>query len=167
MLGFWQGISIVSAARGRFVRLGALEWLGIPARRMAKFACATLYSLDRLLGLGNQEKRLIMTGAERIDKLLSFLKDDAEDTFSLFALATEYARQGENQKALTYFEQVLGIDPNYVGTYYHLGKLLEEEGDRERAVRVYRRGISVAESLRDTHSRSELQSALMEAEGVY
>ena len=55
-------------------------------------------------------------------------------------------------------------DPSYVGLYYHLGKLLERLERIEEAVSVYRDGIGIATRLKDLHARSELQSALLEAE---
>jgi len=99
--------------------------------------------------------------------LLTYLADDPRDSFSLFAIANEYAGQGRREEALRYFDELVTIDPNYVGAYYHLAKLLEDMGDKSRAIETYRKGIEIADLLHDSHSKAELQSALMEAEGVY
>ncbi|MEX0747959.1 MAG: tetratricopeptide repeat protein, partial [Rhodothermales bacterium] len=56
--------------------------------------------------------------------------------------------------------------PDYVGTYYHLGKLHEQEGRKEEAKETYRQGIATAQRLRDAHAESELREALLQAEGI-
>jgi lipopolysaccharide biosynthesis regulator YciM len=51
-----------------------------------------------------------------------------------------------------------------VGSYYHLGKLLERVGDFDKAIRIYRRGMEEAKRSGDHHSYSELQGALEDIE---
>lgn len=99
-----------------------------------------------------------------IEKLEAFLQTDPEDTFTKFALALEYQKIGQIEKSKTLFEQITKSDPNYVGTYYHLGKLYFQLGKTEKAVKVFRSGIEVAKSAGDHHALSELQTALMELE---
>jgi len=103
---------------------------------------------------------------DRLEALLQFHREDPADTFTRFALATEYRRRGETDRALSFYEQLVADDPAYVGTYYHLGKLYEEMDRTEDALGVYRAGIRVAGEQRDTHARAELQSALLEAQGI-
>ncbi|NQV73441.1 hypothetical protein HQ496_09975 [bacterium] len=81
-----------------------------------------------------------------------------------FALAAEYRKLGRLQDAVGTFERLKAKDGQYVGLYYHLGKLNEEMNDVERAITVYREGIVVANQVSDLHARAELQSALLEAE---
>jgi Tfp pilus assembly protein PilF len=99
-----------------------------------------------------------------LQQLLEFLKTDRSDEFTRFAIATEYAREGEMERAREYFEALVRDSPDYIGTYYHLGKLYEALGEQKLAEKTYREGIDVAERLRDGHAKSELQSALMEVE---
>ena len=102
----------------------------------------------------------------RLDQLLSFHRDDPRDSFVRFALAAEYAKLGRLEDALRTFEALRADDPRYVGTYYHLGKLYERVGRTEEAIDTYRAGMHVAMDVTDFHARSELQSALLEAEGM-
>jgi tetratricopeptide (TPR) repeat protein len=102
----------------------------------------------------------------RLGQLLEFLKEDPDDAFTRFALAREHHKLGNIDEALAYYESLVENDPRYVGTYYHLGKLYEEVGRKDDAVDVYRKGIRVAETIRDFHALSELRDALMQAEGV-
>ena len=53
-----------------------------------------------------------------------------------------------------------------MGTYYHLGKLYEAMGRSGDAIRTYRTGIDQAGRASDFHARSELQGALLEAQGI-
>lgn len=107
-----------------------------------------------------------MTPEERIPLLLGFLADDPSDAFSRFALAQEYARLDQTEQALAEYARLTREQPDYVGTYYHLGKLLEAAGQRDEAEQTYRTGISVAERLRDAHSRAELNDALLNLQGL-
>ncbi len=102
----------------------------------------------------------------RIETLLEFHADDPTDSFTLFALAREYSKIGDTPNSRTYYEKLVDEQPEYVGTYYHLGKLYEELDMISQALDMYRRGIKISEQLRDHHSRSELQAALMNLESI-
>lgn len=101
---------------------------------------------------------------DRIETLLQFLVEDPDDAFTQFALAQEYARRGDAERALGYYRALRSRHPEYVGTYYHLGKLLEKVAQPDEALAVYREGIAVAQQAGDQHARAELQDALMKAE---
>ncbi len=103
--------------------------------------------------------------ASRIEALQEFLREDPEDEFTRFALATEYLKEGDVAAARTHYEQLVEDRPDYVGTYYHLGALYVRIGERHLAMDTFRRGIEVAQAQMDIHARAELQSALLEAEG--
>lgn len=99
---------------------------------------------------------------DRIIKLQEFLAANPADSFIQHALALEYVKTGEEAKARQLFEELLTRDPAYVGSYYHLGKLLERTNQNEEAIRVYERGMEVARKLEDQHSYAELKAALEE-----
>ena len=96
---------------------------------------------------------------ERIEKLKSFIAADPGDYFSRHALAMEYIKLGDDHTARTLLEKILEENPSYIGSYYHLGKLLERTGESDVAESVYDRGIEVAGKLNDRHALSELMSA--------
>jgi hypothetical protein len=54
----------------------------------------------------------------------------------------------------------LEADPDHTGSYYHLGKLLERQGDPEAAMAVYARGIEASDRMRDVHAARELRQAM-------
>src|SRR5262245_37863351 len=99
---------------------------------------------------------------DRIEKLKEFLQSTPDDSFLRHALALEYIKAGEETQARALFEQVLQKEPGYVGTYYHLAKLLERTNEIEEAVRVYEKGMQEAKKAGDSLSFSELRAAYEE-----
>ena len=63
-----------------------------------------------------------------------------------------------------FYNDVRINDPEYVGTYYHLGKLQEALKDVEGALATYKEGIEIAKRIGDRHALSELAEAKMEIE---
>ena len=101
----------------------------------------------------------------RLEKLLEFIKNEPDDAFLKYALATEYLRLNQTDKALAYYEDLLSKHPNYIGTYYHLGKLYEALNRKEDAITTYETGMKVTKEQRDNHAFSELQAVYREATG--
>lgn len=96
---------------------------------------------------------------ERLEKLKEFLQANPGDSFLNHALALEYIKLGEIESAQKVFERLLERDPDYVGSYYHLGKLFESSGDTKQAVEWYERGMGVAQKVGDRHALGELRAA--------
>jgi tetratricopeptide (TPR) repeat protein len=102
----------------------------------------------------------------RINKLLEFLSSDPNDPFIVYALATEYNALGDKEKAYLFYLQLTEKHPDYVGTYYHLGKLYEKDDQKEKAIEIYSKGMEIARNKRDMHAFSELQGAFNAASGL-
>jgi len=102
----------------------------------------------------------------RLEKLLEFIKNEPEDEFLKYALATEYLRLNDTDKALEYYEDLIKNHPRYVGTYYHLGKLYEALNRKEDALKTYQTGMKTAREKRDNHAFSELQSVYNTLAGI-
>lgn len=100
----------------------------------------------------------------RIEKLQELLKASAEDSFLQHALALEYIKIGNDADARTLFTKILQREPAYIGSYYHLAKLLERAGDIEKAIEVYKKGMMEAKAVNDNHSYNELMMALEDVE---
>ena len=103
---------------------------------------------------------------DRLAALLEFHEQDPEDAFTHFALAQEYARRGDDARALAFYEKLAAGQPDYTGTYYHLGKLYQRLGRTGDAIATYERGIAVCRRQRNIKDLSELQDALLAAQGV-
>jgi tetratricopeptide (TPR) repeat protein len=93
------------------------------------------------------------------DKLVAYLQESPTDSFLQHALALEYQKIGDLSMARTLFEKLLAENPAYVGSYYHLAKILETQDQIEEAVRVYEKGMEQAQLQKDHHSYAELRSA--------
>jgi|SRR5690606_4552633 len=104
---------------------------------------------------------------KRLEQLLGFLSGGSKDPFIKYAIATEYAKIEDYESALKYYQDLVSNEPLYVGTYYHLGKLLEQLGRMDEAVTIYEKGMSVAAKVGDRHALSELQVVYQSALGEY
>jgi tetratricopeptide (TPR) repeat protein len=96
---------------------------------------------------------------DRISRIKELLMENPGDSFLQHALALEYIKLGDDGEARSLFEKILQREPGYVGSYYHLAKLLERIGKTDEAAKVYERGMEEAKKAGDGHSFTELKSA--------
>lgn len=99
---------------------------------------------------------------DRIEKLTALLTQQPNDAFLQHALALEYIKLGDDDTARRYFENILTKDPGYVGSYYHLGKLLARQTKTPEAIAIFEEGMAQAKLAGDKHAYNELQGALEE-----
>ncbi|HTL07945.1 MAG TPA: tetratricopeptide repeat protein [Chitinophagaceae bacterium] len=96
---------------------------------------------------------------DRIARIREMLVKTPGDDFLQHALALEYVKNGDDAAAKTMFEQILINNPGYIGSYYHLGKLLERTGDTQAAIQWYEKGMAAAKAAADQHALNELRAA--------
>ncbi|MBI5857479.1 MAG: tetratricopeptide repeat protein [Sphingobacteriales bacterium] len=99
---------------------------------------------------------------DRIAKLKEFLTENPNDSFIKHALALEYIKMGNDKDARELFEEILSREPGYIGSYYHLAKLLERINNTDEAIKVYEGGMEEAKKAGDNHSYNELRAAYEE-----
>lgn len=97
--------------------------------------------------------------SNRLEQLYRFLEERPEDEFLLFAIAKEYEKLGNEEKAKEYYVKLHDNHPNYVGTYYHLGKLFERAEELDKATEIYEKGMEIAKAIGDKHAFGELRGA--------
>ncbi|MEX2235644.1 MAG: tetratricopeptide repeat protein [Cyclobacteriaceae bacterium] len=95
---------------------------------------------------------------DRIIQLEQFYEEDPLDPFNLYALALEYLKS-QPTKSQRLFETLLENHPEYLPAYYHAAKLYQEIGEIEKAAKVFKNGISLADKLKDSKTLRELKSA--------
>lgn len=95
---------------------------------------------------------------ERINKLKEYLQANPKDSFLQHALALEYIKLGDDAKAKELFESVLENNPGYVGSYYHLAKLLERAGETNAAITICETGMQEAKNAGEQLAYNELRS---------
>ncbi len=98
----------------------------------------------------------------RIEKILEMLAANPADSFLQHALALEHIKLGKDEEARLLFEEVLNREPGYIGSYYHLGKLLERIDKTEEAIKWYEKGMEEAKKAGDSHALGELRGAYEE-----
>ena len=96
---------------------------------------------------------------EKIEQLKSYLVRSPDDSFLKHALALEYIKMGRDELAKDLFVEILTRDPSYIGTYYHLGRLLERSGEMAAAKSWFEKGMAASKSAGDPHSYQELLAA--------
>ena len=101
----------------------------------------------------------------RLDQLFEFYKEDPNDAFTIYAIATEYLRI-DPKKAMEYYQKLLKEHESYVGTYYHTGKLHEVFGEKDQAEQVYKKGMVISRQEGNMHAFSELQQAYNKLMGL-
>lgn len=96
---------------------------------------------------------------DRIAKIKAFLETAPNDNFLRHALALEFIKVGEDLSARELFEAILTESPDYIGSYYHLAKLLEKMEQTNLAIEWYEKGMEAAKLAKDNHAYNELQAA--------
>ncbi|MEI6816170.1 MAG: tetratricopeptide repeat protein [Bacteroidota bacterium] len=96
----------------------------------------------------------------RLEQLKTFLQEEPNDPFLQYSMALEYLKLDEDQEALKVFENLMKEQPDYLPTYYHLGKLYEKLLNTEEAIRTYEIGILLARKQNNSRTLRELNEAL-------
>jgi tetratricopeptide (TPR) repeat protein len=102
-----------------------------------------------------------MTTNSRKEQLLAMLESEPNDSFLLFALAKELEKELQFLEAKSIYEKLYANDKAYLALYYHYGKLLEKLNQKEEAYNIYEEGVIKSLEANDLHTKSELQTALM------
>jgi len=97
---------------------------------------------------------------DRLATLQAMERNKPSDPFLKYALAMEYAGQGNSAESRAYFERLVTDWPEYVATYYQYGKLEEESGNTAKAAGLYTIGIEKAKAAGDQKTARELQQAM-------
>lgn len=95
----------------------------------------------------------------RIELLKAYLAEDPADPFMQYALALEFVRLNKFEDAIALLENVIKQNPDYLPSYYQLGKLYEKSSRSTEALKIYADGMKVAREQKDPHTLSELQGA--------
>jgi len=101
----------------------------------------------------------------RLDQLFDFYKEDPNDPFTIYAIATEYLKI-DIEKSRYYYELLLANHENYVGTYYHAGKLYEQIGKKDQAEKIYKKGMQISRQEGNQHAFAELQQVYNKLMGL-
>lgn len=93
-------------------------------------------------------------------QLEELLAAEPDDLFLRYALAKACVSEGEIERGLSLFEEVLERDPDYVAAYFQKGQALVEAGRAEDARDALTRGIATARKVGDSHAEAEMTAFL-------
>lgn len=103
---------------------------------------------------------------KRLEQLINMREEDPKDPFLIYAIAMEYAKIENFDEAILNYELLVNEHENYIGTYYHLGKLYETLKILDKAEHIYEKGLAVAKRIADHHAHAELLSAYNSFKGI-
>ncbi len=106
-----------------------------------------------------------MVEKSRLELLEEFLEENPNDSFTRYAIGLERLNLGQYQQAIEAFEKLVELDPDYIATYYQLGRAYEATGRTELAERAYRQGIEACQKAGDLKTKAELEEALEQLSG--
>lgn len=101
----------------------------------------------------------------RLEELRNFLAETPNDPFLKYAITMEHKKLGENMKVDEGFADLITNHSDYVGSYYHYAKFLEEQGELEKSLTIYQLGLEVAKRVGNRHAYNELLAAFNLAKG--
>jgi cytochrome c-type biogenesis protein CcmH/NrfG len=101
---------------------------------------------------------------DKIAALNEILTQDPANAFARYGLAMEHASQGDVEKALSQFQQLLSDHPDYTAGYFMAAQTLAKAGRTEEAKAHLNQGIASAQRTGNQHALSEMQAMLDDLE---
>lgn len=92
----------------------------------------------------------------KITLLLELNNESPNDPFPYFALAKEYEKISEYDKAIEQYNKLVNDFPSYGGTYYHYAVLLIQSQKIQEAIDIIESGLIVLQDNGDRHLWNEL-----------
>ena len=103
-----------------------------------------------------------MIDQSRVAALEEILKKNPNDAFARYALGLEYSGAGETGAALSEFEKLLAVHPDYTNGYFMSAQVLERAGRGDEAQAMLQKGIESARRTNNRHAQSEMEAMLEE-----
>jgi tetratricopeptide (TPR) repeat protein len=97
---------------------------------------------------------------DRIEQLRKFIDAQPDEPFPRYALALELKGKADNEGAVRELRELLRRKPDYLAAYLQLGMIEQTLGRPDAAREILRKGQELARTQGDTHTLSELTSAL-------
>ena len=98
---------------------------------------------------------------DRLALINDMLKESPNDPFLHYAAALEHRKAGNNTAAVEVLTTLNSTSPDYRPCYYQLGQLLEQTGQIDAAIEVYRAGKKVAQAQKEHKTAGEINEALV------
>jgi len=99
------------------------------------------------------------TRRQRIEEMLA---TEPGDTFLRYALAMEFASEGQLEEAVDRLRALIRDVPHYVPAYFQAAQCTLRNGDSDSAAELLRGGIITARAQSDMHAVDEMSALLAE-----
>jgi tetratricopeptide (TPR) repeat protein len=103
-----------------------------------------------------------MTEPSRLQMLAQFLEQNPGDPFARYGLAMEYSKAGQTEQALSEFNRLLELHPDYTNGYFMAAQTLERSGRTAEAKKMLESGVEAARRTGNKHALSEMSGMLEE-----
>lgn len=103
-----------------------------------------------------------MGTSSRLQKIEAMLAETPTDGELHYMLAMEHASLGDDAAAVSAFQKLFEVAPDYPPAYHMAGRALQRLDRIDEACKVLERGIPIALARGDTHAAGEMQE-LMES----
>ena len=103
---------------------------------------------------------LTMTNDPRIAQFEKMSREDPENELGLFSLGKAYLEAGRAKDAVEPLKRVIALKPTMSKAYQFLGQAFEMIGERENAVEIVTKGVTVADQLGDVMPRDTMADLL-------
>lgn len=100
--------------------------------------------------------------SDRLKMIQDMLKKEPNDDFLNYAAALELSKMGKQKEAISTLGKLKENHPDYLPTYYQLGKLLVEQNDLSQATTVLEEGYQLALKLNEDKTAEEIKAMLEE-----
>ena len=108
---------------------------------------------------------MTLPSEDRLSQLRNLLESDPHDAFCMYGIAMEYAKSGNHEKAIAWFDQTMETDPHYCYAWYHKAKCQEDAGDTKAASETLEEGMKQAEEADDAHAAEEMAALYQHLNG--
>jgi predicted Zn-dependent protease len=119
--------------------------------------------------VGNSNGRVVIIflaerneAMDRVAMLNEILEQDPKDAFARYGLAMEYSKQGNVERAMGEFKNLLATHPDYTAGYFMAAQTLASAGRTNEAKTMLTDGIASARRTGNSHAQSEMEAMLAE-----
>ena len=98
--------------------------------------------------------------SSRLEKIEAMLADEPGDTFLRYSLAMELDKDGQHDRSLESFRELIGDDTPYVPAYFMAAQQQARLGNLDLAKSFLRDGIEQARVQGDSHAAGEMSEFL-------
>lgn len=99
---------------------------------------------------------------DRVTILNEILARNPNDAFARYGLAMEYSNNGQIERALQEFQNLLTANPDYTAGYFMAAQMLARESRIEEAKKMLVNGIASAKRTGNAHAQSEMEAMMSE-----